>query len=464
MIREALDILAGWSAIDLWIVVTGALAAMACAVPGCFLLLRRQSMMGDALSHTSLLGVVLAFLAADKLADLGWLAPAAKGGVHHAIMVAGAMVVGLLAAILTEWIQKRGRVEASAALGVVFTIFFALGLLLVRVAADKAHIDPDCVLYGTVESAGIGDGVPEPALVNGIVLLVNLALVFLFFKELRISAFDPGLATALGVNARAMHYALMAVTAATLVAAYESVGVIVVVAMLIAPPATAHLLTDRLGRMILISLVVAAVGALLGHAMAVVLPRIVFARLGYTTVGSASSAGMMAVASGLLFGAAALFAPRHGVLSKSLAQWRLGLKIAAEDLLGLLYRLEEHGLSAHGAAAPDLLQRALPVGRLTAALASWTLRRNGSLLVTAGGYRLTDKGRMAARGLVRGHRLWESYLAKHFPLPPDHLHASAEMAEHYLGAQLRQELAGELAETAKVDPHGRSIPGEKDKA
>ncbi|HUG70697.1 MAG TPA: metal ABC transporter permease [Pirellulaceae bacterium] len=451
-----------WDAYDTWTVVTAALAAMACALPGVFLVMRRQSMMGDALAHTTLPGIVVAFLIAHALQQAGWISSATYDSWRHAAMFLGALLIGVLSAVLTEWIQKLGRVEASAALGVVFTTLFAIGLLLIRLQADQVHIDPDCVLYGIIETTVMdtvpNTDIPRAAVVNGLVLSANLLLVALFFKELRISAFDPAISTAMGINANVMHYALMAVTAATLVSAFESVGSILVIAMLIAPAATAHLLTDRLHLLIVISLGVAALSAYLGHLMAITLPAIVFTAIGYPEVIDTSTAGMMAVAAGGLFVAAALFGPRYGVISKALDQARLASSIIAEDILGLLYRLEEES----GAAALATDQLTAMIGRATwpTYFALRGLVASGDMAVRGSVYELSAAGRERAKRLVRAHRLWESYMAKHFELPDDHLHESAARVEHFLGAELREELAAELDDTAE-DPHGREIPPEQ---
>jgi manganese/zinc/iron transport system permease protein len=459
MIREAMDILSGWSSLDSWIVVTAALAAMACAVPGVFLVIRRQSMMGDALSHTTLPGVVIAFLLAHWLRTSGWLSEEAYDASRHGVMFAGALIIGIVSAGLTEAVQKLGKVEASAALGVVFTSLFAVGLLLIRIAADSVHLDPDCVLYGIVETVVLdtigSTGIPRAAVTSLAVLVANLVLVVLFFKELRLSAFDGALATTLGINAQAMHYGLMAITAATLVSAFETVGSILVIAMLIAPAATSHLLTDRLSVMIGLSLFFAAAAAVLGHGMAITIPPILFSRLGFPTVGDASVAGMIAVASGLLFFGAMLFGPRYGIFSRITHQTRLGLRIAAEDVLGLLYRAEEQ---PGRAAAQPIMSPA--VGRWLTSLALRRLAWSGAIIPTSDGYQLTDSGRARAEQLVRAHRLWESYMAKHFELPEDHLHDTAARVEHYLDPALRARLADEL-ETPDMDPHGRAIPGEE---
>jgi len=449
-----------WGAYDTWTVLTAAMAAMACAVPGVFLVVRRQSMLGDALSHAMLPGIVIAFLAAHAARQAGWITPDAYDAWRHGTMFAGALLLGILAALLTEWVQKLGRVEASAALGVVFSTLFALGLLLLRLKADEVDLDPDCVLYGLVETAVLdtfpGTSIPRAAAANAAVLLLNLLLVVLFFKELRISAFDPGLATTMGIHAHVMHYALTAITAATLVSAFESVGSILVIAMLIAPPATAHLLTDRLDRMIAISLLVAAASAFLGHLLAISVPPAIFGALGYPEVADTSTAGMMAVAAGLLFVLAALCGPRYGVMSKLVDQIRLGLMIVGEDVLGLLYRREEAGAETLSSAQLLALlggrpwQTRLAVRQLTAA---------GEITRVAAGLQLTNSGREKAQRLVRAHRLWESYMAKHFDVPDDHLHEAAHWAEHFIGPELREELAAELEDT-HADPHGREIPPE----
>lgn len=463
MIGEFFDLAQGWNFRDSWIAVTAALAAMACAIPGCFLFLRRQSMMGDALSHTSLPGIVAALLFANWMRVQGWIDDASYPAAQHTIMFGGAIVVGIFAAFLTEWIQKLGRVEAGAALGVVFTSLFAAGLLLMRVAADDVHIDPDCVFYGTIETAGLSSRgeMPTPAITNGIALLVNLALVILFYKELKISTFDPDLATTLGINARAMHYGLMAVTAATLVAAFESVGVVLVIALLIVPAATASLLTDRMGWMLALSMIIAAGCSVLGHLFAMTLPAMLFPRLGFESVKDASTAGMMAGTCGLVFVLSVLFGPRRGMISQLWSRARMAIRIAADDLLGLLYRLEEARLDGNTREAPALVAKQLGLGQLLSRLSVRHLIRSGQIVSDATGYHLTDSGRQAAGLLVRSHRLWESYMAKYFSLPETHLHESAARVEHYLNPEIRAELESEL-DAPKEDPHGQSIPEERE--
>jgi manganese/zinc/iron transport system permease protein len=442
---------------DIKIAATAAVAAMSCALPGVWLLLRRQSMMGDALSHTALPGTVIAFLVAHWIADAGWMGPVGTGSALHVAMFVGAVVIGLLTSLVTELVQKLGAVESGAALGVVFTWFFALGLFLMRLLADSVHIDPDCVLFGLLENVVWEDGIPRAVRVNGTALLLNLILLVVFYKELKLAAFDPALATTLGVNAHVMHYCLMAATAVTVVAAFESVGSILVIGLLITPAATAFLLTNRLKTMIILSLLIAAFSGVMGHLLARTLPPLIFPPLGFTEVEDVLTSGMVPIVAAVLFVLAWLFSPRHGVVGTLAAQARLAVRIAGDDLLGLLYRMEEHNLDASTSMAPALVSQRLGLGRWLQFLTVRRLRSERFITAGESGYELTSRGREAAQKLVRAHRLWETYLQKHFAIPQDHLHAAAHRAEHYIDEQIETELTSEL-ESPAVDPHGTPIP------
>jgi manganese/zinc/iron transport system permease protein len=434
-----------WTPYDTWIVITGALCAGSCALLGNFLVLRRMSMMGDAISHAVLPGLAMAFVLTGSRASLS--------------MFIGAAVVGVLTAIFTEWIRHLGKVEESAAMGVVFTSLFALGLLLIRQTADHVDLDPGCVLYGAIEFTPFdrisvaGMEVPRAAAVLSCVLLLNVCCVVIFYKELKISSFDPGLATTLGINARAMHYLLMTLVAVTTVAAFESVGSILVVAMLIVPGATAHLLTDRLSSMLVVSLVLAGLTSVLGHAGAIMVPP-------WFGFDDTSSTGTMAVVTGLLFLVTMLVAPRHGVFSKMWRRMQLSLQIAREDVLSLLWRLEESNYRNPELSLRKLLHDVFGVGPVISRLALASLERQGLIAQDAEGYRLTAASRDNARQLVRTHRLWETYLAKYLHLPADHVHAPADRVEHYTSEPMAEALTAELREH-EADPHGHPIPHER---
>jgi manganese/zinc/iron transport system permease protein len=452
-----------WS-IDGWIIAAGVLCAVACALLGCFMVLRKMSMMGDALSHAVLPGLAAAFLITHSISPT--------------VMLAGAVIVGVLTAVLTQAITRLGKVDEGASMGVVFTALFAVGLILIRVATDHRYVDldPGCVLYGAIETAPsntvalLGMHIPRVVLVLAVMCIVNLLFVTAFFKELRISSFDPELATTLGINANLMHYLLMTLVAMTTVASFEAVGSILVVAMLIVPAAAAHLLTDRLGSMLIVSALIAAACGILGHIAALLLPPALDFR-------DTSTAGMMAATAGGLFTLALLFAPRHGVLSKLAHRAALTLRITAEDILGALYRLEERyapspsspspgtpgeGRGEGSAHPPSLsftdLSASLMTSRLTTLLALRRLRRRGRIAASPAGYHLTDSGRADARNLLRSHRLWETYFADQLQVRPDHTHRSAEHLEHITTPAMRRQLG--QAAGSETDPQGKAIPRE----
>jgi len=299
--------------------------------------------------------------------------------------------------------------------------------------------------------------IPRAAVVNGLAVACNAALWVLFYKELQLAAFDPGLAETSGIPVLRLHFGAAAVTAATVVAAFESVGSILVIAMLIVPAATARLLTDRLRPMIVCSVIVAGLSAVLGALGAMILPRPIFAGLGYETVHDAGTAGMMTLAAGLLFVLALVAGPRHGLIRRAWDKTKWQIHIAADDILGVMYRREE--LAPQQAISPSDLFEQLSHSRWILRLALRRLFQAQSLRNLDGRLQLTAPGRDRARELVRSHRLWEAFLAQRFRVPEERVHASAEKVEHFLGEALREELVAELQQSAQ-DPHGRTIPAE----
>lgn len=429
--------------LDGWIIVAGILCAASTALLGNFLVLRKMSMLGDAITHAILPGLAAAFMISDSRSSLP--------------MFVGAVIAGILTALFTEWIRGFGKVDEGASMGVVFTSLFALGLVMIVQAADHVDLDPGCVLYGAIELTPLdtiliaGYEIPRVVAVLSVVLLINLLFVIFFLKELKLSSFDPALATTTGFNATIIHYTLMTLVAITAVASFETVGNILVVAMFVVPPAAAYMLTDRLGRMIVLSVVLAIVAAVTGHISAITVPR----WFGYQ---STSTAGMMAVASGLLFVVAVLFGPRHGILVIFVRRQILAWKILAEDIIALMYRIEERDPQQK----PDanylrdiLFSRPVPTQ-----LALRYLTKQGQIKNTNGNYELTETGRDLARQLVRSHRLWEHYLVEHAGMTAETIHRQAEKLEHFTDRDLREKLNADTLETDQ-DPHGRPIPPEE---
>lgn len=316
---------------DGWIIATAAACAVACALPGCFLVLRRMSLMGDAISHAVLPGIAIGFLL--------------TGARSNSVMFLGAIAAGFLAAFLSQWLRRFGRVDEGAAMGVVFTTLFALGLLLIVQGANSVELEPSCVLYGALEFTPLdrvvlpltgGLEVPRAFLMLALVLLVDLVLILLLFKTFSIACFDPAQARAQRMRPNLIHHLLMGMTAITTVASFEAVGSIIVVAMIVIPGAFARLFVNRLGAMLIVACVIAIASAVLGHVGAVELPHLI----GY---GSVPTSGMIAFAGGVLLLIAILVNPRHGILPAFIRRWRFRLTTTREDLLALAWRLEERG-------------------------------------------------------------------------------------------------------------------------
>lgn len=278
------------------ILAIGALVGVAASLLGAFLVLRRESMLSDAISHSVLLGIVGAYLLTGALAGF-W-------------SITGAALAGLLSVLLTEALLRTRRVKRDAAIGLVFPALFALAVLLINLFARDVHLDADAVLLGEIAFAWLdtvalfGLEVPRSLAVMALIAAVNLAFVALLFKELKLASFDPALAQALGYRPRLLGLLLWGLLAVTAVGAFEAVGVVLFVAFVVVPAATAVLLTDRLPSMIAIAVAVAIASSFLGYGVALRL--------------DASIGGAMASATGVFLLLALLLGPRHGLL----ARWR----------------------------------------------------------------------------------------------------------------------------------------------
>ena len=268
--------------------------AAACALPGTFLVLRRMALMSDAISHAILIGIVLAFFITEDLAS--------------PLLIVGATLTGVVTVSLVELLNRTGRVREDAAIGLVFPVLFSAAVLLIARYAGNVHLDTDAVLLGELAFAPFDrfivagwDLGPRALYLMGGILALNVVVIGLLYKELKLVTFDAGLAAALGFAPAVVHYILMSLVSVTAVGAFEAVGSILVVALMIAPPATAYLLTDRLPVMLGLGALTGAVAAIGGYWLAHWL--------------DASIAGSMATVAGLLFGAACLFAPQRGVIA-----------------------------------------------------------------------------------------------------------------------------------------------------
>ncbi|MBM4762878.1 metal ABC transporter permease [Bacillus sp. B15-48] len=277
-----------------WILITASLVGLTCGLIGVFLILRKMAMMADAISHTVLLGIVVAYLVTQSLS-----------GIH---MLIGAVLAGLLTTFLVQWFHSRG-VQEDAAIGVVFTTLFAIGVILIATKVGNAHLDVQHALMGEIAfipwnviSLPLIGEVPRATLMLFIVFIIVVVALIAFYKEWKLTSFDPALAASIGIPVMFMHYLFMLLVSITTVASFDAVGAIMVVAMLIAPAASAYLWTDRLSIMIMISGLLGVLSAIGGYYLAVWLDT--------------SISGSMAFATGITFVISFLFSPKHGILWK----------------------------------------------------------------------------------------------------------------------------------------------------
>ncbi|MGP1471156.1 MAG: metal ABC transporter permease [Schwartzia sp. (in: firmicutes)] len=345
-----------------------ALTSAACALPGVFLLLRNLSMMADAISHTVLLGIVLAFFLTHDLSS-PWL-------------LFGAALMGVVTVMGVELLGRTKALKTDDAIGVLFPMLFSLAVILISKYAGNVHLDTDMVLMGEVIYAGLdtvpvfGHEVPAAALKMGGIFLLNAAFIALFYKELKLSTFDEETARLMGMATGALFYGLMTLISLTTVAAFDAVGSILVISFFIAPAATALLFTKRLHHALMLAILVGVIGSAAGCALAVHF--------------NASMSGMCALVNMVVYLVAVLCHPK-GVLTKRLHQARNKARLRQELLL---LHIGTH--TAHQRYSPEnevtkiaahLRWKAADIERVSAELES------ADLLTRAGNYYLlTEKG------------------------------------------------------------------------
>ncbi len=303
------------SSAQLEIQAIAAVTALGCSLVGVFLILRRMAMLSDAISHAILLGIVAAFFLVRDLTS--------------PLLVIAAAATGLLTVSLVEILHRTRLVREDTAIGLVFPALFSLGIVLITRYAGDVHLDTDMVLLGELAFApfdrlviGGTDVGPRHLYLMACVMLTNLVFVSVFFKELKLATFDPGLAAALGFSPAAIHYSLMGLTSMTVVGAFDAVGLILVVALMVGPPAAAYLLTDRLPRLIILSGIFGVVAAVSGYWLAHWL--------------DASIAGCIAVMVGIVFSGVYLTAPSRGLIAiarrRARQKWEFALAMLAIHL------------------------------------------------------------------------------------------------------------------------------------
>jgi manganese/zinc/iron transport system permease protein len=397
---------------------------------GCFAVLRKQSLVGDALAHAALPGVCLAYLVGSA---------AGFDAKHPLLLLGGAMATAWLGTLAILAITRTTRLKDDAALGIVLSVFFGTGVVLLTHiqqggAASQAGLNR--FLFGQAASL-----LPRDVLVMALLGGAVMVVLALFFQAFRLLVFDPGYAAARGLPVWRAEVLLTTLIVVTVVVGLQTVGVVLMAAMVVAPAATARQWTDRLPRMVVLGGAAGALAGALGAWLSSLERRLPTGPI------------IVLVSTGLL-AASLLVAPRRGLLWAAWRRVRNRRRVRVENLLKDLWRLGEMDAGRFGAprAVSDVLAvRAAPARAVEDARADGLVRVEGPLV------ELTEAGLARAGRVVRNHRVWESYLSRRLDLRDDHLHRDAEDMEHALDDEVLEQIDRALGRPA-TDPHGRPIP------
>lgn len=402
--------------------VASSMVGLMCGILGCFIVLRNMSLIGDALSHAILPGVVIAFMIVG----------------HSAIgFFSGAVLAGLVAALLITWIQHNVKTKNDAAIGIVFTAMFALGVIgISRISRQGAgvHLDLKDFLFGNV--LGVSD---EDMYLTAAVTVYVILSVIVFFRYLFVTTFQPIIAQTMGISVKVIHYFLMLLLSFAVVASLQTVGVILVVAMLITPASTALLLSNRLNRVLIIAGLVGLFSAVIGIFISVLM--------------NVPPGPAMAVVATLLYLIAVFFSPSKGLVFKFFQKRKLRLRIQLEDTLKQAF-----GLQQKEQLTLDKLLNQLGFDEAILKKHLSTLRQKGWM--NEQNLLLTEKGKTEGQRLVRAHRLWETYLVDRIGLSAEQIHEDAEKYEHLLTDEILDEVDETLGYPS-LDPHGSPIPAKQ---
>lgn len=392
---------------------------ISCGLIGTYIMLRRMSLIGDALAHAVLPGVVVSFMVAGK---------------SEVALFIGAVVSGILTVLLIGFVNRNSKIKEDTSIGIIFTGAFALGILLVS-QLKQVHIDLSSYLFGDVLGVSTGD-----ITLSMIIMVVIIFCIVLFYKQLLLTSFDPTMAMTIGISTTLVHYMLMTLLSMSIVAGLQSVGVILIIAMLITPPATAYLLSNNLKKILLLSATFGTISAITGLYLSY-----------HFNFASGASIVLVAVA---LFMLAFLFSPKEGVVTKLFRRRSASKMVLIEDVIKLSYRFKDETGKTE---LVDKIANELGISNSRVEGAIKTLIGKGLVERSNGNYQLTSDGVKYALRLVRTHRLWETYVTRENVVDIEHIHPEAEKVEHVLTEDMVDELDEELGFPEK-DPHGSEIP------
>lgn len=400
--------------------IASTMVGLTCGALGAFIVLRNMSLIGDALSHAILPGVVVAFVLL---------------GYNTLGFFFGSVAAGLLSAVIITWIQQNVKTKNDAAIGIVFTAMFSIGVIgISSISRTGVHLDLKDFLFGNV--LGVSN---EDLIMTGVVMVMVILSIIILYRYLFASTFQPTIASTMGIPVKLMHYYLMLLLSFSVVAAMQTVGVILVVAMLITPASTALLLSDRLPRVLWMASLIGFLSSLSGLILSILYEM--------------PPGPAIAVTATAFYLLVAFLSPRNGVIAKVIQRSRQQQKIILEDILKETFKMSFAAKLDINILGDKLNIKTQRLKRLMNLL----IKQKLITLDTDKTFILTDTGRSQANNLIRAHRLWESYLVKEMGMDADQIHPEAEHYEHLLTSAQVDEVDKRLGYPA-LDPHGSPIP------
>lgn len=399
-IREASLVFIGRASNTTYVLLAASSLGAACGLVGCFGLLRRRALMADALSHATLPGICITFLLLDAMNGPARSVP---------LLLIGALASGLVGVLAVQWISRHSRLREDASIGMVLSSFFGLGIIFLDLAS-RISSTPAAGLHHLIYGHTAAMTAPD-ALAMGAIMLLAAVLTVAMLKEFTLVCFNDAFASASGWSVSRIDLALMALLTLVTVVGIQAVGIILIVAMLIIPPATARLWTQRVGTMLPLAAALGAGSAYVGTACSAAFPR--------TPAGA-----VIVLAAGAVFLVSLLISPSRGIIAIGLGRVRRSVQYATDHAL------------------EQVIEQ--PDARIPAVMSHWLRFRRFARRGSGGQLQLTPSGDQRGVRVARNHRLWQQYLITHADIAPTHVDWSVDQVEHVLSSDMIAELESAL--------------------
>jgi manganese/zinc/iron transport system permease protein len=413
-----------------YVVIGSILITASSAIVGSFTFLKKKALVGDAVAHAVLPGVCLSFLL--------------HGEKNPLVLIIGAFATGWLALTLIDFISAKSKIKEDTAIGLLLSVFFGVGIFLLTIiqkSGNAAQSGLDQFLFGKAASL-----VGADLVTFGVIAVLLLLAVYVFFKEFTLISFDKDFATSMGLPVRAMELILTTLTVLAVIIGIQAVGVVLMAAMLITPAAAARFWTEKIKVMIFLAAIFGAFSGIAG------------AYISYIAPSMPTGPWIVVVVSSIAF-LSFFLAPKRGIINRLITQKNIKRHIVDENILKALYQLGEEERNFFDKRTVETILTKRTIKKETLLKSLRRLKREGYLKNDQGFWFFTTEGKNKGQRVVKLHRLWEVYLTQYLRIAPDHVHDDADTIEHVLTPELEARLE-KLLNYPSTDPHKSEIPYE----